>query len=137
MRNRAMALWCCHLWHKGSQLPCIFRLRDSQLGDVNNAIIAPMKVWITLNKMGTGRVQLECLRSTNESGRIGRGGALPPFNPNAMAEILAILKNMGVDEDLAAEKIALIRDAAPGEVVKVEDRDVPDDVLRENGFVGF
>ena len=96
-----------------------------------------MKVWIKLNKMGTGRVQLECLRSTNESGRIGRGCALPPFNPNAMAEIFAILKNLGVDEELAAEKIAIIRDAAPGDVVKVEDREVPDDVLSENGFEGF
>ena len=67
-----------------------------------------MKVWKTLNKMGTGRVQLECLQSTNERGRIGRGYALPPFNPNAIAEIFAVLPNLGVDEELAAEKIALI-----------------------------
>jgi hypothetical protein len=96
-----------------------------------------MKVWITLNKMGTGRVQLECIRSTNESGRIGMGCTLPPFNPNAMSEISAILQNLGVDEELAAAKVAQIRAAVPGEVVKVENRDVRDEVLRENGFEGF
>jgi len=90
-----------------------------------------------LTKMGSGRVQLECVRSTNESGRIGMGRALPPFNPNAMAEIHAILRNFGVPEELAAAKMALIRDAAPGALVKVEDRDVSDEVLSDNGFVGF
>jgi hypothetical protein len=96
-----------------------------------------MKVLITLNKIGTGRVQLECLRSTNEGGRIGRGSSLPPFNPNALSELSAILQNLGVADEVAAEKIALIRDASPGGVVRVEDRDVPDEVLRDNGFVGF
>ena len=96
-----------------------------------------MKIWILLNKMGTGRVQLECLRSTNESGLIGTGCSLHPFNPNALAEAYAVLKNLGVNEELAAQKIAEIRDALPGATVKVEDRDVPKDVLRENGFDGF
>lgn len=96
-----------------------------------------MKVWITLSKMGTGRVQLSCIRSTNEKGRIGTGHALPPFNPNAVPEIYAILQNLGVDGELAAEKIAMIRDAAPGEEIQVENLDVPEEVLRENGLVGL
>ena len=96
-----------------------------------------MRVWVLLNKMGTGRVQLECLRSTNDHGRVGTGCSLAPFNPNALAEVYTILQKLGVDEELAAQKIIQIREAVPGDVVKVEDREIPEDLLRENGFLGF
>jgi hypothetical protein len=93
-----------------------------------------MKVQITLNKTNTGRIQLACVRSTNERGGIGTGFALPPFNPNAIREIEDILRNLGVNEDLIVEKAALLRQVGPNQLVKVEDLDVSDDVLRENGF---
>ena len=93
-----------------------------------------MKVQITLNKTNTGRIQLACVRSTNEHGGIGTGFALPPFNPNAIREIEDILRNLGVNEDLIVEKTSLLRQVGPNELVKVEDLDVSDDVLRENGF---
>ena len=93
-----------------------------------------MKVLITLNKMNTGRVQLSCIKSTNEGGGVGTAYTLPPFNPNAMAEVEAILGNMGVDEEIIAATVSQIRQAGLGGVVKVQDRDVPDDILRENGF---
>jgi hypothetical protein len=94
-----------------------------------------MRVQITLNKTNTGRVQLACVRSTNERGGIGTGFALPPFNPNALREIEDILRTLGVNEDLISEKLGLLRQVGPNELVKVEDLDVPDDVLRENGFL--
>ena len=94
-----------------------------------------MRVQITLNKANTGRIQLACVRSTNERGGIGRGFALPPFNPNALREIEDILRNLGVNEDLITQKAALLRQAGPNDLVKVEDLDIPDEVLRENGFV--
>ena len=93
-----------------------------------------MKVQITLNKTNTGRIQLACVRSTNERGGIGTGLALPPFNPNAIREIEDILRNLGVNEDLAMEKTLLLRQVGPNELVKVADLDVSDDILRENGF---
>jgi hypothetical protein len=96
-----------------------------------------MKVLITLKKTNNGRVELSCLRSTNERGRIGMGCSLPPFNPNAMPEVEAILRNLGVDDAVATDRIARLRQAGPNELVKVEDRDVPEDVLQENGFEGI
>ena len=93
-----------------------------------------MRVQITLNKTNTGRIQLACVRSTNERGGIGTGFALPPFNPNALREIEDILRSLGVREDLISRKTALLREVGPTDLVKVDDLDVPDDVLRENGF---
>ena len=93
-----------------------------------------MRVQITLNKTNTGRIQLACVRSTNERGGIGTGFALPPFNPNAVREVEDILRNLGVREDLIIEKTALLRQVGSTDLVKVDDLDVPDDVLRENGF---
>jgi hypothetical protein len=94
-----------------------------------------MRVQITLNKTNTGRIQLACVRSTNEHGGIGTGFALPPFNPNALREIEDILRNLGVREELISQKTALLRQAGSTDLVKVDDFDVPDDVLRENGFI--
>jgi hypothetical protein len=93
-----------------------------------------MRVRITLSKTNTGRIQVSCVRSTNERGGIGTGFALPPFNPNAVGEIEDILRNMGVNEDLITQKAALLRQVGPNDVVQVEDLDVPEEVLRENGF---
>jgi hypothetical protein len=93
-----------------------------------------MKVLITLNKTNTGRIQLACVRSTNERGGIGTGSALPPFNPNAGADVEAILGNLGVDEDSIKRNMLLLSEVGAGELVKVADLDVTDEVLRENGF---
>lgn len=93
-----------------------------------------MKVLLTLSKTNTGRIQLAYVRSTNESGRIGTGSSLPPFNPNAAAEIEEILRNLGVQEDLIQRNMILLRQAGPNELVKVADLDVPDETLVENGF---
>ena len=93
-----------------------------------------MRVQITLNKTNTGRIQLACVRSTNERGGIGTGFALPPFNPNALREIEDILRSLGVNEGLITEKTTLLRQVGTNELIKVEDLDVPDEVLRENGF---
>lgn len=94
-----------------------------------------MRVQIALNKTNTGRIQLSCVRSTNERGGIGTGFALPPFNPNALREVEDILRSLGVNEELITEKTARLRQVGPNDLVKVDDLDVPDDVLRENGFV--
>ena len=94
-----------------------------------------MRVQITLNKTNTGRIQLACVRSTNERGGIGTGFALPPFNPNALREVEDVLRGLGVEEDLISRKTALLRQVGPTDLVKVADLDVPDDILRENGFV--
>jgi hypothetical protein len=95
-----------------------------------------MRVQITLSKTNTGRIQLACVRSTNERGGIGTGLALPPFNPNALREIEDILRNLGVNEDLITQKVALLRQVGPNDLLKVEDLEVAEEVLRENGFVG-
>jgi hypothetical protein len=93
-----------------------------------------MKVLITIGKTNTGKIQVACVRSTNERGGIGTGSTLPPFNPNAVAEVEAILHNLGVKEDSIQRNIALLRQVGPSELLKVADLDVPDDVLVENGF---
>ena len=93
-----------------------------------------MKVLITLNKTNTGRIQLACVRSTNERGGIGTGYTLPPSNPNATAEIEEILRNLGVSEDSIKANMSLLWEVGAGELVKVADLDVADEVLRENGF---
>jgi hypothetical protein len=95
-----------------------------------------MKVLITLNKTNTGRIQLSCTRSTNERGGIGTGFALAPFNPNALAEVEEIIRCLGVDEESISKGVAQLSAVKPGELVKVADLDVPDEVLRENGFQG-
>ncbi len=87
-----------------------------------------------MNKTNTGRIQLTCVRSTNEHGGIGTGFTLPPFNPNALREVEDILRSLGVRDDLISQKTALLRQVGPTDLVKVDDLDVPDDVLRENGF---
>jgi hypothetical protein len=97
--------------------------------------IDTMRIQITLNKTNTGRIQLACVRSTNDRGGIGTGFALPPFNPNALREIEDILRGLGVNEQLITERIMRLRQVGPNDLVKVDDLDVPDDVLRENGFV--
>jgi hypothetical protein len=93
-----------------------------------------MKVLITLNKSNTGKIQLACVRSTNERGGIGTGSTLPPFNPNATAEVVEILRNLGVDEDVIQRNMALLLTVGLSELVKVADIEVPDEVLLENGF---
>ena len=93
-----------------------------------------MKVLITLNKTSTGKIQLAYVRSTNERGGIGTGSALPPFNPNAAAEVEEILRKLGVEEELVQRNMTLLRQVGPNELVKVADIEVPDDVLMENGF---
>jgi hypothetical protein len=93
-----------------------------------------MKVLITISKTNTGKIQVGCVRSTNERGGIGTGSTLPPFNPNAVAEVEEILRNLGVEEDSIQRNIALLRQVGPSELLKVADLDVPDDVLVENGF---
>jgi hypothetical protein len=95
-----------------------------------------MKVLISLSKTNTGRIQLACTRSTNERGGIGTSSALPPFNPNAIAEIEEIIRCLGVDDGSIGSAISLLAEAKPGETVKVADLDVPDEILRENGFQG-
>ena len=65
------------------------------------------------------------------------GSTLPPFNPNAIAEIEAILRNLGVDDQVVAEKVARLRQAGANELINVQDLDVPEDVLQENGFEGI
>jgi len=94
-----------------------------------------MKVLITLSKNNTGRIQLSCVKSTNEGGGIGTSYSLPPFNPNALAEVQDILRNLGVDEATIGEKAQQLTQAGPQGMVKVADLDVPDDVLRETGFM--
>lgn len=94
-----------------------------------------MRGRVTLNKTNTGRIQLSCVRSTNGRGGIGAGFALPPCNPNALREIEDILRSLGVNEELITEKTAMLRQVGPNDPVKVDDLDVPDDVLRDNGFV--
>lgn len=93
-----------------------------------------MKVLITLNKTNTGRIQLACVRSTNERGGIGTGYSLPPFNPNALGDIEGILRDLGVGEDTIQKNISLLSEVGAGELVRVADLEVPDDVLREAGF---
>jgi hypothetical protein len=93
-----------------------------------------MTVRITLNKTNAGRIQL-AVRSTNERGGIGTEFALPPFNPNALWEIEDILRSLGVNEEPITQKTALLRQVAPNDLIKVENLDVHDDVLYENGFV--
>jgi hypothetical protein len=93
-----------------------------------------MKVLITISKTNTGKIQVACVRSTNERGGIGTGSTLPPFNPNAVAEVEEILRNLGVEEDSIQRNIALLRQVGPSELLKVADLEVPDDVLVENGF---
>lgn len=93
-----------------------------------------MKVLITLNKTNTGKIQVACVRSTNERGGIGTGSALPPFNPNALAEIDQILRNLGVEEDVIQRNIGVLQEVGPSELVKVADLEVPDEILIENGF---
>jgi hypothetical protein len=95
-----------------------------------------MRVMITLNKTNTGRIQLAYMRSTNERGGIGTGAALPPFNPNAIAEVEEVIRCLGVEEDSIGRAIVQLANAKPGEQVRVADLDVPDGVLRENGFEG-
>jgi hypothetical protein len=93
-----------------------------------------MKVLITLNRTNTGKIRVACVRSTNERGGIGTGSSLPPFNPNAVAEVEEILRNLGVQEDLIQQNMTLLRQVGTSELVKVADIEVPDEVLIENGF---
>ena len=88
-----------------------------------------MRVQITLNKTNTGRIQLACVRSTNERGGIGTGFALPPFNPNALREIEDILRSLGVNEEDITEKIRLLRQAGPNDLVKAINRSTNSGVL--------
>ena len=78
-----------------------------------------MRVQIRLNKTNTGRIQLACVRSTNERGGIGTGFALPPFNPNALQEIEDMLRSLGVNEDLIIQKTALLRQVGPNDLITV------------------
>ncbi|HYL15149.1 MAG TPA: hypothetical protein VEV41_19070 [Terriglobales bacterium] len=93
-----------------------------------------MKVLITIRKTNTGKIQVACVRSTNERGGIGTSSTLPAFNPNAVAEVEEILRNLGVEEDSIQRNIALLRQVGPSELLKAADLEVPDDVLVENGF---
>jgi hypothetical protein len=95
-----------------------------------------MRVLVTLNKTNTGRIQLSCTRSTNERGGIGTAYVLPAFNPNALAEVEEIIRCLGVNEDAIARSIVALGSLTPGGQVKVDDLEVPDDVLRDSGFQG-
>jgi hypothetical protein len=41
-----------------------------------------------------------------------------------------------VDEDLITRKTASLRQVGPNELIKVDDLDVAEEVLRDNGFLG-
>ncbi|MBA3913289.1 MAG: hypothetical protein H0X25_05420 [Acidobacteriales bacterium] len=91
-----------------------------------------MKLWVTLQKTNTGRVVVSALRSTSEHGPVGTGWRLPPFNPNARAEIEDVLRGLGVEEVAIAEKMAALQGGA--EFVRVAEVDAGEEGLREMGF---
>jgi hypothetical protein len=96
---------------------------------------ADMKVTVTLNRMNSGRMQLACVRCTNESGGIGTGYALKPYAPDAGEELKGVLGALGVGGEIIASKMELLSAVSPGELVKVAELDVSGDVLRANGFL--
>ena len=95
-----------------------------------------MKVLITLNKTNTGRNQLACTRRTNERGGIGTGYALPSFNPNAVRDVEETLRCLGIDEDSISKSLLQLSELRPGELARVADLEVADEILRETGFLG-
>jgi hypothetical protein len=61
---------------------------------------------------------------------------LSPFNPNAVAEVEELIRCLGVDEDSIRRGMTQLSQARQGELVRVADLEVPNEILSENGFVG-
>ena len=88
-----------------------------------------MRVRVTLNKLNSGRMQLACVRATNENGGIGVGFALAPFAANADLEVRKVLTRLGVSNSAIADKMSLPSVVGSEELVTVAAMDIPGDVL--------
>jgi hypothetical protein len=88
-----------------------------------------MTVRISITKMNSGRMQICCARPGSSGYVITYAAA------DAKADVTKALLALGISAATINGTLDMLADFGPDEMLQVEERDIPDDVLHANGFI--
>jgi hypothetical protein len=88
-----------------------------------------MVVRVSINNMNSGRMQICCAQPSHN------GYVLTYSSANAKAEVTKTLRALGISDGKIDKSLATIADFGPKEMLLVEQLEIPEEVLRRNGFV--
>jgi hypothetical protein len=88
-----------------------------------------MTVRVSINKMNSGRMQICCARPDSS------GHVITYATASAKAEVTKALLALGISAETIDGALDMLADFGPDEMLQVEERDIPDDVLHANGFI--
>lgn len=89
-----------------------------------------MVIRVSINKMNSGRMQVCCARPSSN------GYVLTYPAASAKEDVTKVLLALGISEGTIEDRLATLADFGPNEMLLVEEREIMDEVLRRNGFLG-
>lgn len=90
-----------------------------------------MLVRVSINNMNSGRMQVCCARPS------ANGYVLTYPAATAKADVRNVLRALGAAEAAIDKGLATVADFGPNEMLLVQELDIPESVLQENGFVAL
>jgi len=90
-----------------------------------------MEVRISVNKMNSGRMQISARR-------LGLGVSTGPVvTYKQESDVRKVLSALGFGERLINDQLQVLAEIGPNELLHFPDSNIPEDVLRANGFIAL
>ena len=90
-----------------------------------------MTVRVSINKMNSGRMQVCCARPSSN------GYVLTYPVATAKEDVSKTLRALGVSDERIDRSFGILADFGPNEMLLVEEREISEEVLRQNGFIAL